>query len=347
MSRQPNKAVPPAETNGKPIGRGVSGRTNSKGVKLSAIAMKDKRKRKLGMNKKSASLTSDGNEQENESDSNASDSSETIGEDEEPNDVAPSDSNRRKRGHQTGLSLSLSNTSIGTEHGTRKRTWSNRVNEEDDMTRPTKASKTVTGQDDSDDNYDGVDMISESDEDRLEREEEEMIIQSEEEYESENNTIRSGKESSDGWDGFPDNGVTVEENTFFTEHFGRTDPYSSNALYSPATTNEEESPKPAPARRVRFADDLNYTTSSGVSTTSDTTEQDFFPDLFLQQDELDPHFRRIIEQDSNDSEGSYWDLGYNGEDLLQAPEADENPESEGSSSGYESMYCVFCCKPIS
>ncbi|KAK4202789.1 hypothetical protein QBC40DRAFT_37080 [Triangularia verruculosa] len=70
-------------------------------------------------------------------------------------------------------------------------------------------------------------------------------------------------------------------------------------------------------RHVRFA---------GIDSDSDNTESDlsesddgkqFFPDIFVDQNALDPQFRREIENDGgSDTDGSYWDFNGSTQDLF-------------------------------
>lgn len=112
----------------------------------------------------------------------------------------------------------------------------------------------------------------------------------------------------------------------------------------------------ATQRRVRFQDEVDV--SDGASSDTDQDQEDvdtdFFPDLFVQQDHLDPTFRALIEQDDhdvymdNDSDtGSYWDFEAD-EMRMLAMDADEddsdNSDSTAGSSGYECMFYGGCCE---
>ncbi|KAK0654538.1 hypothetical protein QBC41DRAFT_57662 [Cercophora samala] len=81
---------------------------------------------------------------------------------------------------------------------------------------------------------------------------------------------------------------------------------------------ESEVPDVAPVKRhVRFA---------GIDSDSDNTESDlsesddgkqFFPDIFVDQNTLDPQFRREIENDDgSDTDGSYWDFNGSTQDVF-------------------------------
>ncbi|KAK4683354.1 hypothetical protein QC764_124390 [Podospora pseudoanserina] len=81
---------------------------------------------------------------------------------------------------------------------------------------------------------------------------------------------------------------------------------------------ESELPDVTPVKRhVRFA---------GIDSDSDNTESDlsesddgkqFFPDIFVDQNALDPRFRREIENDDgSDTDGSYWDFNGSTQDVF-------------------------------
>ena len=289
-----------------------------------------------------------------DSGTNTEEEDNSDGDDEQPESVAPSESSK-KRGHQTGLSVSLSNTTLVNDANSRKRTRSTESDEDGLPSRMKKGQKSFHDSDmletiEDDDNYDAVDLISESDdEDDIEREEEKVIIDSEEE----NGKIKVGKRhrsrsrSGEAWSGFSQD-TTSADAPFFDEHFGRTERYSGFELYSPShleidkVSSEARTPQ---KRRVRFVDEVPQSSSSSSTSTTSEIGTELFPDLFLQQDRLDPSFRQLIENDNEDGErsmtdgkGSYWDLDRNG-DGERLPEVyelgDESSSSEGSSSGYE------------
>ena len=302
------------------------------------------------------SITPDDSEPNSEGDPGERDSDNDNKENEadEPDEIAPSDINRKKRGHQTGLSVSLSNTKIDGGVITRKRAWSNRAREEEEdkeeTIQSTKSSKLRVEDDvltsDDEDNYDGVDLISESGDERdLEKEEEHVIILSEEENPFFGKEEALQGEFLDSWEGFEDTSLpNVEENPFFSEHFGRMAPNNSNALYHRPDANRDSPPAATSSvtRRVRFVDEVGG--SSSNSSNESEVDQEIFPDLFLQQDKLDPSFRKMLEQDgaSSDSERSYWDLGYHDDERLELEKVhrldQDEPKTDGSFSGYESTY---------
>lgn len=212
------------------------------------------------------------------------------------------------------------------------------------------------------DDYDAVDLISNSEEEEPEVEEleEKMIIDSEEENEaimhSPELSMGPPSISSGGWEGFDlDDGVFLSDVPFFDEQISRDDPnlFNEVAIYNAATSLdgfdsqsiEPEATTTATPRRVRFEEEVRRYSDS-TSTDGSDDEENGFPDLFMQQDSLDPGFRLMIENDNDeddghsltDGENSYWDLkdqeelelgrhGLNGEN---------NSSSCGSSSGYES-----------
>ncbi|KAK0617790.1 hypothetical protein B0T17DRAFT_591771 [Bombardia bombarda] len=76
-------------------------------------------------------------------------------------------------------------------------------------------------------------------------------------------------------------------------------------------------------RHVRFA---GVPDSDSDSTTSETSEdlQGFFPDIFVDQNALDPAFRREIENDDDSSNsGSFWDFNSGSQDRYTADSDDE------------------------
>ena len=81
-------------------------------------------------------------------------------------------------------------------------------------------------------------------------------------------------------------------------------------------------------RHVRFT---GVPDSDSDSTTSETSEdhEGFFPDIFIDQNALDPAFRREIENDEDSSHsGSFWDF-HNSQDMMPASD-DELAEDSDS-----------------
>lgn len=207
--------------------------------------------------------------------------------------------------------------------------------------------------DSDDEEYAAVDLISDSDEEEpsVEQLEEKVIIDSEEANETDEKTPGPSAPlsvSSLEWEGFDlDDGIFLADVPFFDDEIGRTEPngpgsgldiYDIDVLYTGETL-----PSPTP-RRVRFADAEHHHSSSSSTHTSDA-EDDAFPDLFLQQDSLDPHFRLMIENDNDtadgnigsDGEGSCWGFDeYENFDLEKHGLTESSGSSCGSLSGYES-----------
>ena len=212
--------------------------------------------------------------------------------------------------------------------------------------------KTIKGRapnsdDSSDDDYTGVDLITDSEEDEpdVEVAEEQAIIESEED---EDDAIPSAsqpntEDDQSSWAGFDleDDDQLMGDVPFFDEHMARMSAPDLDIEASAwAATSDDAYSSSRRSSRVRF--DL----SDSTSTVSD--DDTIFPDIFLDQNSLDPTFRRAIENDNdNDDEpgassddGSYWDFrgseGRGGEE--SGGEVDDNKsESSYGSSGYESM----------
>lgn len=204
-----------------------------------------------------------------------------------------------------------------------------------------RASKTTDQS--SDDDYAGVDLISDSEEDEpdVEVAEEQAIIESaEDDDEDDDDSVSTPRPSVDDdvstWDGFSvdaSQDVLGEGTLFFDDHVGSIDApdFDPEAALWASNILEPGSPEP---RRVRF----NLSDSS--STASDNDDH-LYPDLFMDQDSLAPSFRQRIENDDDEQnpsseDGSYWDFeGGDRNPALDDDEASNSGESTGSS-GYES-----------
>lgn len=205
----------------------------------------------------------------------------------------------------------------------------------------------LSGMTDDDDDYAGVDLISESEDgSHVEHTEEKLIIDS---FVGEGDSSRRASFSSFGsdWvsneaglllDDFPSH----EQQFDLDDHSDIFDFGSSNTARGAAGRKRRESS----ARRVHFEDQLCGENTS--STADSDLESTIFPDLFLHQETLDPTFRQMIENDADadmgdftgsDGENSYWD--YSGDvELGPRDWHDVHTASEGSdatSGGYESM----------
>jgi hypothetical protein len=204
-----------------------------------------------------------------------------------------------------------------------------------------KRARTILTSDDDD--YSGVDLISDTEEDEpdVEVAEEQAIIESEEDEDS-HASPQPEQEDDDAsdWGGFE---LEDDPGLFFDEQMARTnapDMYSSATGWIAGQNSGDESPTET-ARRVRF--DL-----SDSDTAVSDIEDNIFPDIFLDQNSLDPGFRRSIENDrDNDNDdppsedGSYWDFRGDEQETPANTDMDEGNQSESSygSSGYESGCC--------
>ncbi|KAA6416143.1 MAG: hypothetical protein FRX48_00862 [Lasallia pustulata] len=275
------------------------------------------------------------------------------GDDDDAEAMAPSDRSMRRNRRRTGL---LDGISAGT-----KRRRSPHSSEEEHLSRkvvrpivtapPSSGAKNLLG-DSDDEEYNAVDFISDSEEEEpsVEQLEEKMIIDSEEANESDEQApgpSAAPSASSVDWEGFDlDDGIFLADIPFFDDEIGRTEP---NVLGSEIDVHDINAlctggPLPSPTRRhVRFADAEQHRSSNSSTHTSDA-EDDVFPDLFLQQDSLDPYFRLLIENDNDvgdgnivsDGEGSCWDFGdHENFELEKHGLAESSGSACGSSSGYE------------
>ena len=184
-------------------------------------------------------------------------------------------------------------------------------------------AETAVASSSDDEEYKAVDLISDSDEDEpdVEQAEERNIIHSEEEHSDSAAPVErdSSPQPSVDWEGFDLNDkIFSADLTELGNPFADTEPHFANEieLYNAASMLDHDSPRPGfESKRVRFRDDVPHSDSSrSMSTDGD---DDGFPDLFMQQDSLDPHFRCMIEADgdaddgasgSTDGDGSYWDF---------------------------------------
>ena len=286
------------------------------------------------------------------SDSSGGDEEKSSDDGDDAEALAPSGRSIERNGRRAGLLDSVS--------GATKRRRSPHSSEDEQVSRkvarPTKAATTFDGahhllENSDDEGYNAVDLISDSEEEEpsVEQLEEKIIIDSEENDSDEKpiGPAAPPSVSSVEWDGFDvDDGIFLADVPFFDDEIGRTEPnvldeigiYDVGSLYT-------GDPSPSPTkRRVRFVDTVQHQSSNSSTHTSDV-EADAFPDIFLQQDSLDPHFRLLIENDNDagdgnivsDGEGSCWDFDYNENIELEKHGLEESSGGScGSSSGYES-----------
>ncbi|KAI5237479.1 hypothetical protein E4T43_08078 [Aureobasidium subglaciale] len=203
---------------------------------------------------------------------------------------------------------------------------------------------------DSDDDYDAVDMISNSDdEEKSMRKAEEKLMADDDDDDEESNAALARRLSLSSQNS---NQAELAYLEFNDDYLLGDDPFSQPYLDadqimavpdffregSPLTRTESEQTVP-PQRRVRFEEraDMSDETDSDA-------DSDFFPDLFIQQDHLDPRFRRLIEkdddhelyQDDSSNAGSEWDFEADEMRVLLMDEEEEDSDSSAGSSGYES-----------
>lgn len=204
---------------------------------------------------------------------------------------------------------------------------------------------------DSDDDYDGVDMISNSDdEEKSMRKAEEKLMAQDEDDDDESNAALARRLSLSSQNS---NQADLAYLEFNDDYLLGDDPFSQPWLDadeimaapdffregSPLTRTESEQTVP-PQRRVRFEERADMSDE-----TDSDNDSDFFPDLFIQQDHLDPRFRRLIEkdddhelyQDDSSNAGSEWDFEADEMRMLLMEEEDEDSDSSAGSSGYECM----------
>lgn len=193
-------------------------------------------------------------------------------------------------------------------------------------------SRSNTLNDSSDDDYEGVNLISDSeDDDEPDVEEaEEQVIMHEEDDDDLQSTPRPTQDDEVSWEGFSEDEVLGDDQQFFDEHMARTG-LATEATLLPESDTE------AGTRRVRF--DLSDSSSTVSNDVDDFDDEYPFPELFVPQAELDPTFRKQIEEDPDDdlasSDGGFWDFQSGNLNVVQneGDGVDESSESAGSESG--------------
>ena len=222
---------------------------------------------------------------------------------------------------------------------------SRNIRHKSNLASPKKTVRRVskTSDNSSDEDYAGVDLISDSEEDEpdVEVAEEQAIIESaEDEDEDDDDSVStprpSVEDSQSTWDGFSvdaSQDVLGDDLHFFDDHMARmhAPDHDTEATVWASRNMASGSPEP---RRVRF----NLSDSS--STASDNDDL-LYPDLFMDQESLAPSFRRRIENDDDEQhasseDGSCWD--FDGGERVPARDGDEDSDGGDStgSSGYES-----------
>ena len=201
-----------------------------------------------------------------------------------------------------------------------------------------------------DDDYAGVDAVSDSDdgdEPDVEEVEEQAIIESEDDDVQTPRPLLDDDQAS--WDGFATQEEILGENTqFFEDHIarGHAPDHDTEATVWNHGISEDDA---GVTRRVHFAIP-GYDAADESSDTDD--DEELWPDLFIPQSSLDASFLKAIESNeddvfggSSDGEGSYWDFHHeepsNGilRPQILGEENDDESSSDNSvgSSGYESM----------
>ncbi|KAK4210197.1 hypothetical protein QBC37DRAFT_37530 [Rhypophila decipiens] len=164
-----------------------------------------------------------------------------------------------------------------------------------------------------DDGYSGVEDVSESDEDDEERvyaAEEDHIITNALRKQAPPRPVEESddadEEDGDEEDEEDDDDDAEEEDDAADEHASwdgiLTDP-EDNVVEQPASYFDQAAEV---EKHVRFT---GVPDSDSESTTTEDDINDFFPDIFVAQNSLDPAFRKEIENDDNSSNsGSFWDF---------------------------------------
>ncbi|KAL2001402.1 hypothetical protein VTN02DRAFT_1808 [Thermoascus thermophilus] len=259
--------------------------TKSKGVTLGHLS--DNRKRKPSISSDS-SVSSVSAVEGFSGDEDDSEDADDEGED-QPAESAPSyGSNKdkgRKAGRKTGSPLA----------GRKKMRFA------DDLDDGYEGQQS-SGEDSSDDGYGAVDDITdaEDEEQDVEKLEEQMIVESENEHTLGSLMEVSDAPDADEWVGLDaiDNNLLFSTASFFDEDqlystlemFGETD-MASEAVDTPAQ------------RRVHFEESDSSSSSSDSDQTPTVSSYDDIPSDFLQQDSLDPQLRRMIENDHDPFSG--------------------------------------------
>lgn len=186
--------------------------------------------------------------------------------------------------------------------------------------------------DSSDDNYEAVNDISDSEEDEADvtKVEERAIQDSEQDDGDEQETPRPTQEDEEeSWEGFDDNSQSVlgDDVPFFDAQMAHTEePEFDTATWAAASSLASDDERLV--RKVRF----------DLSDSDDEEEEDnYFPDIFVPQSELASSFRRQIEQDHG-SEDSFWD---HSERTTLPVEEDNDSRSDSSSSSSISYDCML------
>ncbi|KAF3891725.1 hypothetical protein GTR04_4839 [Trichophyton interdigitale] len=314
----------------------ISGKSRSSQLKL---RLKKNNKRRappsISSDDSSSEDMNSGNEEDDDED--GGDSSEDDDEDSTPAAFAPSYGGKKRLGHKTGRTGGISLLQDRKLKGEQDAAAAADDDVNEDVISVSSVSSVSPGDiDDSDDSddYQGVDEVSDGEDEELmlEKIEEEIILESENER-STLSRLAGSVSGGDEWTGLDD----LEHRPFYSagsffddEHLLLQSGGHSDAVDAGMTSEAAETPI---QRRVHFETD----DSSDSGKSSD--EDELFPD-FLHQDQLDPDLRRMIETDSTPGRSqSSFDLFVNS-DFCDLPDniyhVEESDNSMGSSSGYES-----------
>lgn len=222
------------------------------------------------------------------------------------------------------------------------------------------ANKNLTGFENAiesdDEDYSGVNLISddESDLEHMEKEEESFIIEEERHNKpatariQEHNDARRlslGSHASDDMfdltapldDGF------LSEMSMHDIGFGQF--FEPDPLPSSPDPSIKRKYSDSSTKRVRFDDEVQVSDDS--SSSSSELDSSLFPDLFLEQDKLPPSLYQLLEVDRSEDEGdmrspmsdaSFWDFGHDEPGSFKSNAEDDldDESSDPGSSGYES-----------
>ncbi len=161
-----------------------------------------------------------------------------------------------------------------------------------------------------DDEYEGVDLISDSDpedpdiEINVERLEERNILDENENEAFFAGVSRLATTGSDWDDMLLTDGLLLTDVPFFAQQIGRGEEILDEEVEMFRTAfNRRSPPEASPSRRVRWEDEVG----SASTSTMHSDEESAFPDLFVEAE----RYRDMIESDPSDGGMSYWDLEEN------------------------------------
>ena len=317
----------------------ICGKSRSSQLKL-RLKKNNKRRAPPSISSDDSSSEDMNSGNEDDDDEDGEDSSEDDDEDSTPAAFAPSYGGKKRLGHKTGRTGGVSLLQDRKLKGEQDAAAADDDVNEDAISVSSVSSVSPGDIDDSDDSddYQGVDEVSDGEDEELmlEKIEEEIILESENER-STLSRLAGSVSGGDEWTGLDD----LEHRPFYSagsffddEHLLLQSGGHSDAVDAGMTSEAAETPV---QRRVHFETD----DSSDSDKSSD--EDELFPD-FLHQDQLDPDLRRMIETDSTPGRSqTSLDLFVNS-DFCDLPDniyhVEESDNSMGSSSGYECRFLV-------